>query len=279
MGNTFGRYGLENGVCHHAMGRVIGYEYTEGYCGAVGGREVSDESDLPGLWDQPQDGLYVGGAISPYGRVRFSGAAPPSAAFTGRTSSGIEALILSARAATPCWGGRKIRARLQQLGHEALPSASTITEILRRHGKIAASESPKHRPFQRFDRAEPNELWQMDFKGYVAYAETEAIVHRCHPLTILDDHSRYSLCRSACPNERHATVQDRLISTVRAYGLPVQMTMDNGAPWGNREEHRQTALTVWLMRLGIRVSHSRPYHPQTQGKADAGGRMNGFTGR
>lgn len=25
-------------------------------------------------------------------------------------------------------------------------------------------------------------------------------------------------------------------------------------------------LTVWLMRLGIRIGHSRPYHPQTQGK-------------
>jgi len=44
------------------------------------------------------------------------------------------------------------------------------------------------------------------------------------------------------------------------------MTMDNGAPWGNTKENPYTALTVWLMRLGIRISHSRPYHPQTQGK-------------
>ncbi len=27
-----------------------------------------------------------------------------------------------------------------------------------------------------------------------------------------------------------------------------------------------SAFSVWLLRLGIRVSHSRPYHPQTQGK-------------
>jgi hypothetical protein len=44
------------------------------------------------------------------------------------------------------------------------------------------------------------------------------------------------------------------------------MTMDNGSPWGGDAEHRYTPLTVWLIRLGIGVSHSRPYHPQTQGK-------------
>lgn len=27
-------------------------------------------------------------------------------------------------------------------------------------------------------------------------------------------------------------------------------------------------LTVWLLRLGVAVSHGRPYHPQTQGKAE-----------
>ncbi len=33
---------------------------------------------------------------------------------------------------------------------------------------------------------------------------------------------------------------------------------------GDGPEH--TALSVWLLRLGIRVLHGRPYHPQTQGK-------------
>lgn len=43
--------------------------------------------------------------------------------------------------------------------------------------------------------------------------------------------------------------------------------MDNGSPWGGDSDGLgYTALTVWLMQLGIGVSHSRPYHPQTQGK-------------
>jgi hypothetical protein len=46
------------------------------------------------------------------------------------------------------------------------------------------------------------------------------------------------------------------------------MTMDNGAPWGSDAQHTYTRLTAWLIRLGIHVTHSRPYHPQTQGKLE-----------
>ena len=44
------------------------------------------------------------------------------------------------------------------------------------------------------------------------------------------------------------------------------MTMDNGSPWKGAPGQRLSKLTVWLMQLGIKVGHSRPYHPQTQGK-------------
>src|SRR5262249_9640533 len=89
---------------------------------------------------------------------------------------------------------------------------------------------------------------------------------RCHPLTVLDDHSRFALGLEACANEQGVTVQERLTTIFRRYGLPRRMTMDNGSPWGNDSTHPHTPLTVSLMRLGIGVGHSRPYHPQTQGK-------------
>ena len=44
--------------------------------------------------------------------------------------------------------------------------------------------------------------------------------------------------------------------------------MDNGNPWGNPTGYRYTHLTVWLIRLGIGISHSRPLHPQTNGKEE-----------
>jgi putative transposase len=46
------------------------------------------------------------------------------------------------------------------------------------------------------------------------------------------------------------------------------MTMDNGSPWGYSGDQLHTSFSAWLIRLGIYVSHSRPKHPQTQGKLE-----------
>jgi len=59
----------------------------------------------------------------------------------------------------------------------------------------------------------------------------------------------------------------KLTAIFRRYGLPDRMLTDNGAPWGSDAVHRYTWLTVWLLELGVAVSHGRPYHPQTQGKS------------
>ena len=180
-----------------------------------------------------------------------------------RTAEALEAKIVSLRGEHPAWGGRKLRRRLRDLGEQGLPAASTITQILRRHGCLDAAEAAKHTAFIRFEHPRPNGLWQMDFKGHVAMRAGG----RCHPLTVLDDHSRYALCIAACANEQTQTVQDRLTETFQRYGLPERMTMDNGSPWGDGPYGGgYTPLTVWLMRLGVRCGHSRPYHPQTQGK-------------
>jgi transposase InsO family protein len=175
-----------------------------------------------------------------------------------------EQQMLSVRDAHPAWGARKIRARLQALGQTRLPAASTIHAILQRHGRIEPSESAKHQPWQRFEHEAPNQLWQMDFKGHFALGNGA----RCHPLTVLDDHSRYAVCLQGCHDERGHTVQQRLTETFRCYGLPQRMLLDNGSPWGSDSEHPYTPLTVWLLQLGIGVCHSRPRHPQTQGKEE-----------
>lgn len=172
-----------------------------------------------------------------------------------------EEAVLKIREAHPSWGGRKIRRRMQAKGWQNLPSASTITAILRRQGKIDEIPTAQHRAWQRFEAERPNDLWQMDFKGHVKIAKG-----RCHPLTILDDHSRYSLGLEACAYEKGEVVKEKLTNAFRRYGMPWQILVDNGSPWGTFEEPRHTKLTVWIMRRGVKVIHSRPYHPQTLGK-------------
>ncbi|MES9862157.1 MAG: IS481 family transposase, partial [Candidatus Thiodiazotropha sp. 4PDIVS1] len=177
------------------------------------------------------------------------------------TPLALERAIVKLRKAHPAWGGRKLQRRLSQMGKKALPSPSTITAILHRRGLIEPEASQKAQSFVRFEHAAPNQLWQMDFKGHFAMA-----AGRCHPLTVLDDHSRFNLTLHACSDEQGITVQSVLTKTFRRYGLPERMLMDNGAPWGNNADHPLTPLTVWLIRLGVNISHSRPYHPQTMGK-------------
>lgn len=182
-----------------------------------------------------------------------------------RTSPELEKKILDLRDAHPAWGGRKLRARLSALGEVKIPAASTITAILRRHGRLDASQPEKHRARIRFERQRPNELWQMDFKGHVPMH----VGRRCHPLTILDDYSRFSIGLRACGNEQIVTVRSQLTMIFRRYGLPEQILCDNGPPWavpGGIVPH--TRLTIWLLRLGVTVIHGRPHHPQTQGKEE-----------
>jgi transposase InsO family protein len=171
--------------------------------------------------------------------------------------------ILALRQQHPAWGALKIQACLAPAGTPGRPSTSTINRVLREHGCITAEESAKHHAWHRFEHPTPNALWQMDFKGAFALPLT---AQRCHALTVLDDHSRFALGLFACANEQTATVQACLTEVFRRYGIPERMTMDNGAPWGDTWGQPYTPLTVWLLRVGIGVSHSRPYHPQTQGK-------------
>jgi transposase InsO family protein len=177
-----------------------------------------------------------------------------------RTAAALEQRIVAVRDAHPAWGARKIARCLEREGVVS-PAVSTVHEVLRRHGRIIAPPGGAA-AHQRFEKAAPNLLWQMDFKGHIAL--TNGL--RCHPLTILDDHSRYAIGLQACADEQASTVQDRLEPAFRRYGLPDAVFVDNGTPWGDSSGQRWTRFGVWLLKLGVAVLHSRPYHPQSRGK-------------
>jgi transposase InsO family protein len=178
-----------------------------------------------------------------------------------QTSPAMEERILELRRAHPSWGGRKLHHWLRATGLAAVPAPSTITAILRRHGLL--SPDPPPRDFRRFEHPAPNALWQMDFMGHRPLR-----TGRVHPLTLLDDHSRFALGVSACANEQHATVKAQLTAVFRRYGLPQAILTDNGAPWATAGMGGLTSLEAWLLRLGVELWHGRPAHPQTQGKVE-----------
>ena len=182
-----------------------------------------------------------------------------------RSSASIEEAVVSLRHKAPAWGGRTLRRRLENLGHTDVPSASSITRILHRHGLISAEDSEKRRAFKSFERSQPNDLWQIDFKGDFQMTCGK----RCYPLTLLDDHSRYSLGIIACDNQKQVTAKSHFRRVFQKYGIPRAIYVDNGNPWGTSGQRtRHSRLSAWLMRQDIEVIHGRPYHPQGRGKLE-----------
>jgi putative transposase len=177
-----------------------------------------------------------------------------------RTHIELERRIVSVRKAHPAWGARKIARWLERAGTPP-PAVSTVHEILRRHGEIVPPAGGEHASL-RFEKEAPNLLWQMDFKGWITLSDGV----RCHPLTVVDDHSRFAVCLSACTDQQAVTVQQRLEGVFRRYGLPDAVFVDNGTPWGDSTGASWTRFGVWLLKLGVGIVHSRPYHPQSRGK-------------
>lgn len=179
-----------------------------------------------------------------------------------RTDAAMEALILDLRDRFN-WGPRKIHNDL--LRQKLLPpSIRTVASILLRNQRIKSPQPIAEAPL-RFERSLPNELWQVDFKGYV-----EVDRKKIMPFTVLDDHSRYLLAFKPCVNVTMASAWEVLWNVFGEVGLPDQVLCDNA--FGTTGTLRPAGVSWFdsnLLRLGIRPSHGRPYHPQTQGKVEA----------
>ena len=181
-----------------------------------------------------------------------------------RTPIEIEHKVLAVRNAHPAWGANKIRHILlkNKSEKERLPCVRTITNILHRYGLITPEESAKRQAFQRFERAECNELWQTDFKGEFKTQDGKY----CYPLDIIDDCSRFCICVQARDN----TVQ-MVIPVFQAafleYGLPDAILSDNGGQFAGFKGGF-TQFKKWLMNWDILPIHGKVHHPQTQGKIE-----------
>lgn len=168
--------------------------------------------------------------------------------------------ICEVRARHPAWGARKIKAFLEARGHQ-MPAASTVHQALRRHGLIVPPPGGA-RASLRFEAGAPNDLWQMDFKGHSRLGDGS----RLCPLTVIDDHSRFSPCLKALGSETGEEVKAALTRVFEIHGLPLVLFTDNGNPWGGSQGNSWTAFRVWLLKVGVDLIHSRPYHPQSRGK-------------
>lgn len=182
----------------------------------------------------------------------------------------MEDLIVMARKQFPTWGPRKLHARLVDRNPGVyVPSASLIAKVLMRRGMTRPRRRRRRSaavgvvaPFS--GCSQPNDVWCYDFKGWFKTHDER----RCYPLTLIDAFSRFLLrCEALLdPDTKH--VQRVLDSAFTEFGLPTAIRSDGGPPFASTGPARLTELSVWLLRLGIRIEIIAPGKPQQNGRLE-----------
>jgi len=176
------------------------------------------------------------------------------------------ARILELKARWPSFGAPKLYCKLQRLvGAEECPAESSIGRILQRHGLTRPSGRRRWRPegMGKTEYTGINDVWCADFKGWFATGDGK----KCTPLTISDGSSRYLLrCQGLDGCTGSAIVQPIFEATMREYGVPLAIHTDNGTPFASVGLGGLTELSIWLLRVGVRLDRSRPGCPQDNGR-------------
>jgi putative transposase len=180
----------------------------------------------------------------------------------------LEKRILVLKAKWPDWGAPKLRQKLlEEVGRERCPAESTVSAVLKRHGLVKARRRRRQAvpggggPLE--ERAGANRVWCVDFKGWWRTQDGA----RCEPLTVSDAWSRYLLrCVAVAGGTGTELVQPHFESLFREYGLPEALRSDNGAPFASTGLGGLSRLSVWWVRLGIRIERIRPGCPQENGR-------------
>jgi len=173
--------------------------------------------------------------------------------------------LLEARRSHPHWGARTIVQWLARRHAGTLPSASTVTELFKRHGLVPSAPSrPKHRRPEapQPDFSAPNRTWCADFKGQFQMRDRSW----CYPLTITDGCSRFLLCCKGLPGTASDPTQEGFRRCFLEHGLPDAILTDNGLPFASTAVGRLSRLSVWWIKLGIRLHRIVPGKPQQNGR-------------
>ena len=143
----------------------------------------------------------------------------------------------------------------------------TIREHLHRRGLHRAALAGQPRAFGRFEAERPNERWIGDVLvgPFVPYPRAPGS-KRAYLFLLVDDFSRMLIHGRWVPDQNTRAGQDVLRAAIQRRGLPLQLHVDNGAPFSNAALERSCAV------LGMRLIHSRPYRPQGRGKQERLGR-------
>ena len=165
-----------------------------------------------------------------------------------------------------------------RLAWETGLARSTVYAVLRRHGLGRLDSLEPRPPVVRYERQRPGELVHLDTKqlgrigaggGHRIHGRSEQVRHRgigwSRVHVAIDDHSRLAYAEELVDESPTTTIGflDRAREYFAGYGIHVERVLtDNGNPYRSRD-----FLAACAAR-DIRPRRTRPYRPQTNGKAE-----------
>ena len=185
--------------------------------------------------------------------------------FANQTHQWIQKLILELKSERPTWGAPKIKAYLERK-HSGIkfPARSTVHALLDANGLVKKRRRRRYKASGTNLRAtnNPNDLWCVDFKGEFRLGNKKY----CYPLTVTDHKTRFLLECEALESTKEDPTIEAFKHVFREYGLPHAIRSDNGVPFSTRTLFGLSKLSVWWLRLGIKIERIKPGHPEQNGR-------------
>ena len=163
----------------------------------------------------------------------------------------IEKKVLRIRSKTG-WGQERI-------AEDVEVSHWSVNKILNKYNLTQPSKRRRKRNnYVRFEREHPNTMWQID--------HSDQKIKDKWLISIIDDHSRYSIGLFAVNRVTTLVVTKILDDLIKIHGKPKQILSDNGSAYGLRSKHSK--FDRWCNRRGIHHIRSAVHSPTTCGKIE-----------
>jgi putative transposase len=234
-------------------------------------RETADRRyELPGSRKQTVSERTLERYLEAYRKGGWDALKPKSRSTEGRTKldPGLLQQAIALRRERPARSVEQIIFLLVESGAASVGQIAEST--LARHLRISGAsrqhvmETSPASTYRRFEAGDILELLQADFKHFVYLADPKQPKKKRKTilLAILDDYSRYVVHAQIYWDEQLPRLEDSLKKAILRHGIPETFYCDNGSAFSAHHLARICG------RLGIRLSHSKPYRPQGRGKVE-----------
>ena len=167
--------------------------------------------------------------------------------------------ILEIKASFPHMGVKQLRQHLIR-NHKITYSERQIRQLLKREGVPLIRPAHEPQPLRRFERDQPNEMWQVDIMSFNIGSGTLYLT------SFLDDYSRFLISYSVT-EEQTSEVIIKLLNRCVSFRKPLSIISDRGVQFSSW--NGVTSFQLRLNALGIDHLQASEQHPQTMGKIEA----------